>query len=221
MPDVVPPKLCSTLLPFLGIAPGATVIVLDAPPGTDMLYRVNSAINEVTDGGGYGGIISTSLSICENEADPSEAASLDKLLETYSLTGLTFFANTGDFGGTCTDSSGAYPNTIAYPADVPHAVAVGGTWLSFDSGNQYKSEQLELFGLRSQHYIHPRARLPEAFLPQRGRPLRSRCVRGRHTRNPDLSSHLDRSLKLPLHRRYQFGDSALGGCLGAVRPSLL
>jgi hypothetical protein len=126
----------------LGIAPGANVIAFIAPPTTDILTMVNSAIDQVNSvTGGFGGIISASLGICESEVSSSDATNLDGLLETASEYGLTFFAATGDNGSTCKDGSGnVFANTISYPADAPHAVAVGGTNLSVNADNSYNSE---------------------------------------------------------------------------------
>ena len=125
----------------LGIAPGASVSVFIGPADS-VLQVVNDAIDAVTNGGTTGGILSASLAVCEGNISPSDAVILDSLLEQYSLYGLTMFAATGDYGSTCLDGSGnSYANTIAFPSDLPHAVAVGGTILQVNvPGNTYASE---------------------------------------------------------------------------------
>ncbi|HXP85508.1 MAG TPA: IPT/TIG domain-containing protein [Bryobacteraceae bacterium] len=130
------------IIAVLGSAPGANVIVFDAPSSTDIYDMVNGAIGQVNAvTGGIGGIISASLGLCETEISSSDATGIDGLLKTGAASGLTLFAATGDSGSTCTDGSGnTFPNTINYPAGVPHAVAVGGTNLSVDASNNYSSE---------------------------------------------------------------------------------
>jgi len=125
----------------LGISPGANVSVFIGPSDS-VLQVLNDAIDSVTNGGTSGGILSASLGVCEPNVPPSDAANMDTLLEQYSLTGLTMFVSTGDLGSTCEDGSGnTYANTIPFPADLPHAVAVGGTVLQVNSpGNTYDTE---------------------------------------------------------------------------------
>jgi len=124
----------------LGIAPGANVAVFIGPADST-LQVLNDAIDTVTNGGTTGGILSASVGVCEGNVNPSDAANMDSLLEQYALSGLTMFAATGDTGSTCEDGSGSYSNTIPFPADVPHAVAVGGTNLQVNSpSNTYATE---------------------------------------------------------------------------------
>jgi hypothetical protein len=122
----------------MGIAQGANVVVYDAPLSTDLATALNYAGNDLTYGSGN--ILSTSWSECEGDVSPSDATSIDSIISDFQFWGITVFAATGDTGGTCTDGNGPYPGAIAFPADAPHAVAVGGTSLNVNSSNGYVSE---------------------------------------------------------------------------------
>lgn len=122
----------------MGIAQGADVVVFDAPLSTDLAAALNYAGNYLTYG--YGNILSTSWSECEGDVSRSDAISIDSIISDFQFWGITVFAATGDTGGTCTDGNGPYPGSIAFPADAPHAVAVGGTSLNVNASNGYISE---------------------------------------------------------------------------------
>lgn len=122
----------------MGIAQGAGVVVYDAPLSTDLATALNYAGNDLTYGSGN--ILSTSWSECEGDVSPSDVISIDSIISDFQFWGITVFAATGDTGATCTDGNGPYPGAIAFPADAPHAVAVGGTALDVNSSNGYISE---------------------------------------------------------------------------------
>ena len=123
----------------MGIAQGANVIVFDAPQGADLPSALNTAGNVLADQGG--GVLSTSWNQCEGEVSQSDVATTDSILYDNMFFGVTLFALTQDTGSTCPGGGGStYPNTIAYPADAPHAIAVGGTNLNVHSDNGYQSE---------------------------------------------------------------------------------
>jgi hypothetical protein len=119
---------------ILTIAPGATIVVYDAPfagAGTTFQTLFNAMINDgVT-------IISNSFSYCEDQATLADVQSIDAILATAAASGITVFNATGDAGNACRDGS---PNTVAVPASSPHATAVGGTTLKVGPGLTYAGE---------------------------------------------------------------------------------
>lgn len=83
---------------------------------------LNDAIDAVTNGGTTGGILSASFGVFEGNVNASDSATMDSLLEQYSLSGLKMFAARGDHGSVCVDGSGnSYPTTITVP---PHVAAI-------------------------------------------------------------------------------------------------
>lgn len=123
----------------LGIAPGANIVVYGGPWGDDapnFYTLINAAIDNV----GFGGTLTDSYLLCENEVTAADANSMDSLLQSAAASGITMFVAAGDFGGSCFSGSAFYSNTISYPSDAPHAVAVGGTTLNVNSDNSCKSE---------------------------------------------------------------------------------
>jgi Pro-kumamolisin, activation domain/IPT/TIG domain len=122
----------------MGIAQGAGVVVYDAPSDTDLAAALNYAGNDLTYGAGN--VLSTSWGECEGDVSASDAASIDSIINDFQFWGITVFAASGDTGATCTDGNGPYPGVIAFPADAPHAVAVGGTSLNVNPDNSYNTE---------------------------------------------------------------------------------
>jgi hypothetical protein len=115
-------------------APGAKIVVYDAPfsgPGTSFQALFNKMIGDGVN------IISNSWAYCEDQTTASDVNSIDSLLATAAASGISVFNGTGDTGSTCLDGS---PNTIAVPADSPHATAVGGSSLTPGPGQTYGSE---------------------------------------------------------------------------------
>jgi hypothetical protein len=118
----------------MSIAPGAKVVVYDAPfSGQPTSYT--SAFNAMINGGVT--IISNSWASCEDQMSLAEAQGIDTILQTAAASGITVVNGTGDSGSTCLDGSA---NTISVPADSPSATAVGGTSLVRGPNLSYGSE---------------------------------------------------------------------------------
>jgi hypothetical protein len=118
----------------LTLAPGASVVVYDAPfsgGGTSFQSVYNAMIN-----GGVT-IISNSWAYCEDQTTLADVSSIDSILQNAAAAGISVFNGAGDSGGTCLDGSA---NTVAVPADSPHATAVGGTSLAVAKGYVYGGE---------------------------------------------------------------------------------
>jgi kumamolisin len=122
----------------MGIAQGADVVVYDASPSEDFATALNYAGNELINSGGT--VLSVSWAECEGDVSQSDATGMDGIISDFQIWGVTVFAATGDTGSTCNDGNGTYPGAIAFPADSPHAVAVGGTSLNVNSNNSYNTE---------------------------------------------------------------------------------
>jgi hypothetical protein len=118
----------------MAIAPGAKVVVYDAPfNGQAGSYTAvfNAMINDgVT-------VISNSWASCEDQVTLAEVQGIDSVLQAAAASGISVFNGTGDSGANCLDGS---PNTVSVPADSPSAVAVGGTSLTVGPGHTYGSE---------------------------------------------------------------------------------
>ncbi len=116
------------------IAPGAKVVVYDAPfgvPGTSF----QAVFNQMLDDGVS--IISNSWAYCEDQTTASDAASIDSIFQSAAVSNISVFNGAGDAGSTCLDGS---PNTVAVPADSPNATAVGGSSLTLGQGFTHGSE---------------------------------------------------------------------------------
>jgi len=132
----------------LGTAPGANIIVFDAPISSDFAGVISEASAQIyTAGGGstttgsLGGTLSVSWAQCEPEISQSDALAISQLIYESTYDGIPLFASTGDNGSTCVSGDGTpYPNSIQSPADAPAAIAVGGTTLQVNSDNSYNSE---------------------------------------------------------------------------------
>jgi hypothetical protein len=126
----------------MGIAQGANVVVYEAPQGTDSASAINTALNSLSNGseGSGGRVLSTSWYRCEGDVGASDVTSIDSLISDAAAFGVTVFALTGDNGGTCINGGNSYAGAVAFPADAPHAVAVGGTNLIQNSDDTYNSE---------------------------------------------------------------------------------
>jgi hypothetical protein len=145
VPPCDPTEVLLDIDAVLGMAPGANIVVFVAPQGTSMINVINSAINRLralTSGGG--GILSLSFSLSEDGRDgvsSSDADSMEGLLQSATYSGFSLFVASGDNGSTSVDGKGnMYPNRVTFPADAPHAVAVGGTMLQVGANNSYQSE---------------------------------------------------------------------------------
>lgn len=116
------------------IAPGAKVVVYDAPwsgSGTSFQALFNAAI----DGGST--IISNSWAYCEDQTTLSDVQSIDSIFQSAAVSNISIFNGAGDSGSTCLDGSA---NTVGVPADSPNATAVGGSSLSESPVGIYGSE---------------------------------------------------------------------------------
>ena len=125
----------------LGVAPGANVIVVNAPNGTPDIGVINSAFDQVKGAPGQQpGIISDSWLECEEDFSDSDLNNMEFLLQTLRIYGVSFFAAAGDNGSSCLNGQGTLNSGVSLPSDAPDAVAVGGTTLQAASGNGYQSE---------------------------------------------------------------------------------
>ncbi len=133
-PGTGEPEVLLDIDDVISVAPGAKIAVYDAPfagPGASF----QAVFNAMIDGGVS--IISNSWAYCEDETSLADASSIDSILATAAASGISVFNGSGDNGSTCLDGS---PNTVAVPADSPHATAVGGTSLKVAPGFTYQSE---------------------------------------------------------------------------------
>lgn len=118
----------------MSIAPGAKVVVYDAP-FSGLATSYSAIFNAMINGGVT--IISNSWSSCEDQVSKADAMGIDQVLQTAAASGISVFNGTGDSGSTCLDGKA---NTIGVPADSPNATAVGGTTLHLGPAFTYKSE---------------------------------------------------------------------------------
>ena len=118
----------------MSIAPGAQVVVYDAPfNGQAASYA--AVFNAMINGGVS--IISNSWASCEDQMSLADVQAIDSVLQTAAAAGIGVFNGAGDSGSTCLDGAA---NTIAVPADSPNATAVGGTTLIQGPGFTYAGE---------------------------------------------------------------------------------
>jgi kumamolisin len=124
----------------LGMAPGAKVVVLNAPPRAPLVGVLNAVISAGVN------IISISWGTCEDMHQPDHLKAIDAVLMEADAQGISVFAATGDEGDACKDSDGdRHPQVALVPANSPHVTAVGGTTLDVRSDgslhNEYVSER--------------------------------------------------------------------------------
>jgi hypothetical protein len=116
-------------------ATGAKVVVYDAPftgPGTSFQSLFNRILSD-----GTATIITNSWAYCEDQTTAADAQSIDTIFQNAAAAGISIFNASGDTGSTCLDGS---PNTVAVPADSPHATAVGGSSFTAGDALTYGSE---------------------------------------------------------------------------------
>jgi kumamolisin len=119
---------------ILSIAPGAQVVVYDAPfsgPGASFQTLFNAAIN------GGSTIISNSWAYCEDQTTLADVQSIDSIFQAAEASGIAIFNGAGDSGSTCLDGSA---NTVGVPADSPNATSVGGSSENGGPGYTYGPE---------------------------------------------------------------------------------
>jgi len=130
----------------MGIAPGADVIVFLASgsTGSDYASVVNTAAMDLINNHPGRSTLSMSWTGCEGfwaGVPSSDATGLESMLTDYAVHGLTLFASSGDNGSTCPFGGiTTHGDTIGFPSDTPHAIAVGGTFLSVNADNSYQYE---------------------------------------------------------------------------------
>jgi hypothetical protein len=107
------------------IAPQASIVLVEtnSPSDTDLIT------NGVATAASLPGVVAVSMSFGNPFEDPSELTLDPTFLTPANHTPVTFLAATGDFGA-----------PAGYPAWSPNVVAVGGTTLFLDPGNNYLSE---------------------------------------------------------------------------------
>jgi hypothetical protein len=140
----------------LGLAPGAKVAVFVSPEdSSDQLTSLFVARNYLESR--KGGVISDSWGVCEPEVPSVNLNSMETQLQVMTMLGETFFVASGDHGSSCVGAQ-VWPNTVTYPADAPHAVAVGGTeinsgkeswWTDGQFGGGFGVSQFQNFTLPS------------------------------------------------------------------------
>jgi subtilase family serine protease len=134
------PETSLDLQTAAAMAPSAQFrLVQTNPAGGGILDAFSRAV------GGPGGVpdvISLSYGGCaiqENTAAPAFTATLDAVLATAALTGVSSFVAAGDSGSTTCGTSVA-GTTLSYPAVSPFVTAVGGTRLTLGKGNTRTAE---------------------------------------------------------------------------------
>ncbi len=133
-PGVDQSEVLLDIVSALAVAPGAQVVVYDAPftgGGTSFQTLLNAMVNDgVT-------IISNSWAYCEDQTTLADVQSIDSIFAAAAASGISAFNATGDRGSTCLDGSA---NVVHVPASSPHATAVGGSSVELGLGRQVASE---------------------------------------------------------------------------------
>ena len=122
------------IISALAVAPGADVVVYDAPfggGGTSFQTLLNAMVN-----GGVT-IISNSWAYCENQTTLADVQSIDTIFAAAAASGISAFNASGDRGSTCLNGAA---NVAHVPASSPHATAVGGSSVALGLGKQIASE---------------------------------------------------------------------------------
>lgn len=116
------------------IAPGADVVVYDAPfsgRNTSFQTLLNAAISGGAD------VISNSWAYCENQTIPADVLSIESIVQSAAASGISVLSASGDTGSTCLNGAA---NTIVVPAGAPSVTAVGGSSLTLSPGSLYGRE---------------------------------------------------------------------------------
>ncbi|HEV3309769.1 MAG TPA: Ig-like domain-containing protein, partial [Chloroflexota bacterium] len=117
---------------IFSLNPAANIAVYEGGSGASFEQLFNAMINA------HDTVISNSWAQCEDQTSPAEARAIDSVLSQAEASGITVFNGSGDNGTTCLDGS---TNTVAVPADSPHALAVGGTTPVFGPALSYAGER--------------------------------------------------------------------------------
>jgi kumamolisin len=118
----------------MSLAPGAGVVVYSSSfdgAGVSFQRVFNRMITDGVD------VISNSWAYCEDQTTRADVESIDAILQTAAVAGISAYSGSGDSGSTCLDGAA---NIIAVPADAPHITAVGGTSLRAGAGGVYSGE---------------------------------------------------------------------------------
>lgn len=116
----------------------------DANSSDDVWVNVNDElqqiINDNTNNGNDGNVVSISLGASEGEMSSSDARAIDSSLQQLTrVEHMTVFVASGDCGAF---TSGAYGQlSVSFPASDPWSTAVGGTMLSVD-GNRRRANEV-------------------------------------------------------------------------------
>jgi subtilase family serine protease len=112
------PEVLIDIVAVMGIAPGANIVVYDAP-FANPVSSFQAVFNSMLDNGVS--IISNSWYYCESESDSADAQSIDSIMASAAAAGVSVFNATGDSGATCGGTG------VSLPASSPHGTAVGGS----------------------------------------------------------------------------------------------
>lgn len=117
----------------MSLAPGASVTEYDIGfAGQGSFQTVFNRM--IADGMN---VISNSFAYCEDQTTLSDVQSLESVLQTAKMAGITVVTGAGDSGSTCLDGAA---NTVAVPASSPSITAVGGTTAMPSFDGTYGSE---------------------------------------------------------------------------------
>jgi hypothetical protein len=119
----------------MSLAPASKIIIYSSGfPGSGSSFQgvFNKMLSD-----GLVTIISNSWAYCEDQTSLADVQSIDSILQSAAVAGISVFSGSGDSGSTCLDGRA---NTVAVPADSPNITAVGGTTLKAGAGGVYKGE---------------------------------------------------------------------------------
>ncbi|HYH54222.1 MAG TPA: S53 family peptidase [Solirubrobacterales bacterium] len=111
---------------LIGLAPGADIVVYQAPNGGGAEAEILSAFVQQD----VAKVMSSSWGICEKWVENESAAAMDTLLQEAAAQGQSFFVAAGDEGSTdCYEAEGDHDKALAvdFPGSHPFATDVGGT----------------------------------------------------------------------------------------------
>ena len=114
----------------LSMAPGAKVVVYEAPQSDSFADMFNAMISD------HDTVISNSWASCENQMSPADLNGTDLVLQAAAAAHISVLNASGDTGSSCGGTAG----TVAFPADDPNATAVGGSSATPGPGGTYGTE---------------------------------------------------------------------------------
>jgi pseudomonalisin len=124
---------------LVSIAPGTAIYAYEAPSASDLRYFTDMYTQIVQDN--LADTVNTSYSECETAFIPTFPKAADHIFKQGAALGITFHSSTGDNG---TRTYGCYTSdpTVGTPADDPHQVAIGGTFLGVDHSNGKETSEV-------------------------------------------------------------------------------